>query len=298
MSTEETIRAAVRAAFPEGTSALAPLTGGRSGALVFGFDAEGKSWVARHSPYRGTERLRVAAESGVGPTLRYVDVPTEIAIMERFAGVPAPGARDPASRARIASTLRRLHTGAAFPPNMPTAEFYGMIRGEYSKRTNEELPGALVELLDTCAARSEGVTLAPCHRDLNPGNVLVSPERVCLLDWDSAGAGDPFLDVAQFCVFYAPAREGREAFLHDYLEREPTAEERARLSDAHTYALTTYALAFAYMLALTTGKPLRAAPLTLPEVMAHLGKEGPNADADLVSASLLAEAVRCAGLIT
>jgi aminoglycoside phosphotransferase (APT) family kinase protein len=289
------IRDAVRAAFPAGAGPLEPLAGGRSGALVFGFEAEGTRWVARHSPYAGTERLRIASENGVAPPLRYVDVAAEVAIMEHFDGHPSSSMREPELRPRVADAVRRIHRGPAFPLRMTSAQFYAHLAGEYAKRTGEPLPSALLDLLATGAARS--ADSAPCHRDLNPGNVLVSrakggsTPRVCILDWDAAGHGDPYLDIAQLCVFYAPTPELRLAFLRDYLEREPADAEKTRLEHAHVYALATYSLAFAYMMSLS-GRKLRAEPRPMPEVYAHLGARGHEADPDLVSASLLAEASR------
>lgn len=296
---DQTIRAAisdaVRAAFPEGAGDLEPLPGGRSGAAVFAFDAGGKRWVARHSPHAGvTTRLRIASEHGFAPAIRYANDDTNIAIMEHVTGTPLSAARDPEAMALVTSTVRRLHASAPalFPPNIETAAFYRMVAGEYAKRVGEALPAALTELLEDGIARTAGAELVPCHRDLNPGNVVVDREhgRVWLLDWDSAGEGDPFLDVAQLAVFYAPMPEARAALWTAYLGHAPTSDEARRIATAHVYALTAFSLGFAYMRALA-GQPLRAAPVSLPEMFAHLGQHRQDADADLVSASLLAAAL-------
>lgn len=47
----------------------------------------------------------------------------------------------------------------------------------------------------------EGATLL--HRDLHPGNVILSPAGPVVIDWTNAGAGDPAVDVALVWVICA-----------------------------------------------------------------------------------------------
>jgi aminoglycoside phosphotransferase (APT) family kinase protein len=47
---------------------------------------------------------------------------------------------------------------------------------------------------DRLAALPDGTAL--CHNDFHPGNVLMTPKGPLVIDWDSAGRGDPFGDVA------------------------------------------------------------------------------------------------------
>ena len=47
---------------------------------------------------------------------------------------------------------------------------------------------------DRLASLPDGTAL--CHSDFHPGNVLMTPKGPVVIDWDSAGRGDPLGDVA------------------------------------------------------------------------------------------------------
>jgi thiamine kinase-like enzyme len=83
----------------------------------------------------------------------------------------------------------------------------------------------------------------PVHADLHPANLLVSGERLVLIDLDNAALGDRLLDVGRFLAalrttsFRVHGRadglaEAEEAFLAKYLELSGEDESRARLFEA------------------------------------------------------------------
>src|ERR1044071_10203561 len=86
----ETARAALEAAFgASAADALQPVAGGASGALTYRVEAAGKSYLlrieTRRSPLRNPhqyECMRIAAEAGIAPALRYVDADAGVAVMD------------------------------------------------------------------------------------------------------------------------------------------------------------------------------------------------------------------------
>ena len=83
----------------------------------------------------------------------------------------------------------------------------------------------------------------PVHADLHPANLLVSGERLILIDLDNAALGDRLLDVGRFLAalrttsFRVHGRadglaEAEEAFLEKYLRLSGEDESRARLFEA------------------------------------------------------------------
>ena len=59
--------------------------------------------------------------------------------------------------------------------------------------------GAAIMRAEAELARDAGV-LVPIHGDPVPGNVLVAPHGIVLIDWDFAGMGDPAWDLAYFAL--------------------------------------------------------------------------------------------------
>jgi len=244
--------AALRRAFPDGPlEGLELLSGGMSQAMLLAFRAGDQAYVLR----RGVKEraataaacMRIAGELGVGPRLVHVDEGSGFCIMHRVPG--APLRRDPGLAEgrleRVARALRALHDGPAFPGFTPLAETIAFFEGVSRQLSGEGLPQEIVAALERVAPLlAPFAAQAPCHRDLNPNNILETADRVFFVDWEMAGQGDPYVDLGQLGVFAFSAPADREALLAAYLGRAPTTDERARAILARVVALAVYALAF------------------------------------------------------
>lgn len=300
------VMAAIHAAFG-GKEArdFAAVPGGRSGAGLFSFAVDGRSYVLRRvSPHRPDHAAKVrhefacmalASERGVGPKVHHLDPESGIAIMDRIAVTPLDRATwsDPAVRRtrieRVARALRRLHQGPPFPPRADRE----MVRFIDSTLRGFGAPGLPIPLSSSLeewvALTGRTAVMVPCHYDLNPGNVLTSGEDVFFVDWEVAGQGDPFIDLAQLGVFAFPNPADREALLEAYLERMPNPEERARAIVTRAMALGFYAGAFLVAMAVsgdrTPVESISERPLPFGELLPKLGSG--QASPGLVVVSLL-----------
>lgn len=176
-----------------------------------------------------------AAAAGVAPALLASLEDPPCLVFEFLAGVTmtAERLREPSAIAAVAAALRTLHACA------PIAAGFDSFRlvESYAAATREhggEVPAAYAEAA-AAAARIE-VTLAPegeavvlCHDDLLAANFIASDGAVKLVDWEYAGSGYRYFDLANFAVNneLEPAQE--EAFLAAYLERPPRPAELAAL---------------------------------------------------------------------
>ena len=59
--------------------------------------------------------------------------------------------------------------------------------------------GALIDTIEDQLARDPRRVV--CHNDVNPGNVLWDGTRAWLVDWEVAGLGHPYFDLASFTTF-------------------------------------------------------------------------------------------------
>lgn len=111
--------------------------------------------------------------------------------------------RSPVSVERIARLLKRLH--ATSPP----ADTYSppeICRNYLNCLGN---PRELSDLVDAVARFEARGDRCVCHNDICPGNMIDTGDSLRLIDWEYAGANDPFFDLA-------PAAECTEA--HSLLE--------------------------------------------------------------------------------
>ncbi|WP_437284196.1 phosphotransferase [Sorangium sp. So ce406] len=295
------LAAAIAAAFPgRPVHDAAPLAGGLSGATLIAFAVDGAPYVAKRcapdpaDPERAAREIacmRVASERGVAPRLRHADGRTGVTIMDRIAGTPLRPTGDPRLLERVATALRRLHDGPPFPRGPARIDFLRFLDAQCAALAGARLPAELVRAVEELErASAPHAHEAPCHRDLNPNNVLVTADSVVFVDWTTAGAGDPFVDLAQLGVFAFPRPEQREALLQAYLGRPASDDERSRAHLARRIALAFYAASFFFAGARLGGPPpAEGEPTPLLEVLAALRAAPERIHPGTVAAALLHE---------
>jgi len=293
--------AALDAAFPgRPVHDVAPLSGGFSGATLIAFVVDGAPYVAKHhvldpsDPERAAREiacLRVASERGVAPRLRHANARTGVTIMDRLAATPLRPTADPTRLETVATTLRRLHDGPPFPRGPAIMDFLRALDAQCVALAGTGLPADLVRTAEEFTRESaHHAHEAPCHRDLNPNNVLVTADRVYFVDWTTAGAGDPFLDLAQLGIFGFPRPEQREALLEAYLGRPASDHERTRAQVARVIALAVYAASFFFTGARLGGTPSAGdEPVPLAEVLVALRTAPERTHPGTIAAALLHE---------
>jgi aminoglycoside phosphotransferase (APT) family kinase protein len=266
----EMARATLSAAFgPSAVDALHPIGGGASGALTYRVEAAGKSYLlrieTRRTPLRNPHQydcMRIAAEAGIAPALRYVDAEIGIAVMDFVQQRPI--AEFPGGGGALAKDLgglaARLQRAPAFPPlwSFPRVveRILALVRGSHLFADGLLDPHAEAFERVRAAYRWDVSALVSSHNDPNPQNVLFDGERLWLIDWETAYRNDPLTDVAILVERFAQTPELERALLEAWLGAEPNRTLRARLALMRQLTRLYYA---GLLLSLAAGEP-RAAP--------------------------------------
>jgi thiamine kinase-like enzyme len=161
-----------------------------------------------------------AAALGIGPEV-VAFVEPEGWLVTRFVEgeIPAPERmRQPEMLERVAAALRAFHDGA---PILRAFDSFRVV--EIYRQTALERGGGVPEAFEWAhelAGRIESKrsadTTVPCHNDLLNANFLDDGERLRIVDWEYAGMGDRFFDLANFSINHDLGRNEREALLAAY----------------------------------------------------------------------------------
>src|SRR5215210_4643759 len=205
---------------------IEPLGGGITN-RNFRIDLDGRSYVLRiggkDTHVLGIDRraefsaASVAASLGVGPEVVAFVEPEGYLVTRFVEGAPVPSdeIRRPDVLSKIALLLRRVHDGPAIPARFDSFRVVEAYRASAIAH-GVEVPAAYEEAKAT-ADRIEAVLgaqpLVPCHNDLLNANFIRSPEGIRVVDWEYAGMGDRFFDLANFAVNHELDEAGEEAFL-------------------------------------------------------------------------------------
>jgi thiamine kinase len=179
---------------------------------------------------RGNEKLvcQVVADAGLAPEPLYFD-PVAGIYLRRF--LPGRSWVDsdldsPVNLERLARLLRELHSlspvGAVFDPLAAARRYAAQLGSEKSRailRRAEELMRQI---------NADSMDPALCHNDLVCHNVLEG-ERLMLIDWEYAGIGDPFFDLAVVVRHHDLDNKSAHSFLDAYLGRSASAREIKQL---------------------------------------------------------------------
>ena len=196
----------------------------------FKVDVDGEAFVLRvggkDTDLLGIDRLvehgasRVAAELGIGPAVAAFVEPEGYLVTRFIAGDPIPPEkmREPATIARAAQTLRLLHDGPEIPGRFDSfrvVEAYCVTATAHGVRIPDAYASAK-RIADEIERKRGRQTLAPCHNDLLNANFIDDGERIRIVDWEYAGMGDRFFDLANFSINHEFGEEENEALLASY----------------------------------------------------------------------------------
>jgi len=177
------------------------------------------------------EATRAAAALGIGPDV--VDfVEPEGWLVTRFiegTTPPLDEMRAPTMLARVAHTLNAFHGALAIPGRFDSFRVVETYR-ETALAKGGSVPDAYDRahgIASRIEASRRGSPAVPCHNDLLNANFLDDGERLRIVDWEYAGMGDRFFDLANFSINHELDGRGREALLAAYFGEVGDEHRRA-----------------------------------------------------------------------
>ena len=221
---------------------LSPLDGGITNSN-FRVDVGGESFALRiagadtdmlgiNREYEHAANL-AAGKLGIAPEVIYVIQP-EGYLVTRFIAArtfPPEEITQPENIRRVMEVVRKIHSMPEIPGAFSvfrTVEEYAEIARRYQVEFPEKF-GWLIERAHEAeeALMTDPEPLRPCHNDLLNANFLIS-DRIYILDWEYAGMGDVYFDLANFSDHHELSDEQDQWLLECYF-REATPRHTAHL---------------------------------------------------------------------
>ena len=177
------------------------------------------------------EATRAAAALGIGPEVVGFVEPEGWLVTRFVEGeIPPIGRmREPPTLERVAVALRAFHSARPIPGRFDSFRVV-----EAYRRTALERGGTVPPAYDRAheiAARIEEQrdrpAPVPCHNDLLNANFLDDGERLRIVDWEYAGMGDRFFDLANFSINHELDTAQSEALLAAYFGEVRAEDARA-----------------------------------------------------------------------
>jgi thiamine kinase-like enzyme len=177
------------------------------------------------------EASLAAAAVGVGPEV-VAFVEPEGYLVTRFIGGAVVGPeviREPHALRRIAQSLRAVHAG---PPIGARFDSFRVVEAYAATAATHgvTVPPAFDRARETAALveRARGpVPERPCHNDLLTANFIDDGHRIRIVDWEYAGMGDVFFDLANLAVNNGLSDEESSELLRAYFGDLRPENERA-----------------------------------------------------------------------
>ncbi len=172
--------------------------------------------------------LALVADAGIGaPVL--LCAPERHLLVTRFMPGRTWSVRDARLQGnieRVASMLRTLHA-LPVPKGVQTVDLRKIIHGYVNTLMARGLSARIATPETRERARQLIAQLADdaqaclCHNDVHHLNVI-DDGRLWLVDWEYAGIGDPYFDLASVCCYHAFSDDSRRALLRAYLGQDET----------------------------------------------------------------------------
>jgi aminoglycoside phosphotransferase (APT) family kinase protein len=177
--------------------------------------------------------LRIASNAGYGPHLYAVAPDWKWTVMEYVQ--PQPVTKEDRASGRyyqqLGAVISKMHHGPSFPDRRTVLEDTALDIRRIKKRSALNLFSARLEQI--LPAIQEAVSpvaqKAPCHDDLNPGNMIWTGSTFKIIDFAAACQDDPYFDLATIIQFNCFSAETENRVLTAYFLGSMTREEQAHL---------------------------------------------------------------------
>ncbi len=177
------------------------------------------------------EASLAAAAVGVGPEVVAFVEPEGYLVTRFIEGsiVPVDSMREAESIRRVAQALRAVHRGPSLPARFISFRVVEDYRTTAFSHGAEVPPSfAWARQVARRVERARGAfPERPCHNDLLNANFIDDGERIRIVDWEYAGMGDVFFDLANFSINHGFGREERQGLLAAYFGTVRSGDERA-----------------------------------------------------------------------
>ena len=177
-----------------------------------------------------------AASLGVAPPVaaQLEDPPCLVTEFVESTEMQPEDLRKPETMKQVIESVRTVHdSGAALPTSFDSfrvVETYA----ETGRKRGATVPPAYDEAREH-AARIEAALSGPehdpvpCHNDLLAGNFIAGESQLWIVDWEYAGMGDRYFDLANFAVNNELGEAGELNLLESYFAEPPSARRVATL---------------------------------------------------------------------
>jgi thiamine kinase-like enzyme len=171
----------------------------------------------------------MAAAAGVAPAVAAFLPDDEVLVTHFVAGEPVTPERlrEPATLIEIAARLRAVHAGprlrSAFSPFRVVEAYRDAAAARGAVIPPDQAPAAaLAAEIEPLMAGPEHAPV-PCHNDLLAANFIADGERLWIVDWEYAGMGDRYFDLANLSINSGFDEADDERLLEAYFEQPSTA---------------------------------------------------------------------------
>lgn len=235
---------------------ITPLQGGFSSSKLYKVNTATQSYVLRlidpQRSFADRDReikcMEIASQEDIAPKVYYANPKDGIIMMEFIQSSPlskeeqSPKIRLP----RLGQILKKLHKSPPFPKTISAQEEIQKVVSKLAMK-KIKLPELVSEVL-TNIQKIEGplqktAKLVPCHNDLNPNNILFTQNQIKIIDWEGAGMGDPYFDLATIALFFVFDPKDEGILLKSYFGAPLIPAQKHRLYLMKQVALCFYGLA-------------------------------------------------------
>jgi thiamine kinase-like enzyme len=178
--------------------------------------------IDRQDEYRANLE---AGKLGIAPEVIYFIQP-EGYLVTRFIEarpIPPEEMRNPENIRAVASTLRRIHR---MPPIKGVFDAFRIVESYtgIARRYQAAFPANFDWLISETQHAEQALMRDPylpalCHNDLLNENFLLQGEHLFLLDWEYAGMGDVYFDLANFSVNHGLSDDQDRWLLECYFDQ-------------------------------------------------------------------------------